>query len=820
MRFYIQPYHDSTPKFDRKLTSRTSRSPRRRNAPRLEPLESRELLAISNLSAVNPITPSPIAGTSFTNALATFTSTDTSFNGVVNWGDGFASVGSAVSIIETNTATNTWTVSASHTYTAATIPGNPYPITISVTDNATPTVPPSVVYTSAIVKDAAITVTPMDITAQTGIGFTNTDVATFTSLNPFAPAKSFSATINWGDGSPNTAGLVVPDGTNPPVFHVEGSHTYTTSTTKFGAPYQITVTIQSTGGSTGTETTPGQATVTNSSLNAQAVPIVATEGTTLSNVVVATFSDTGGFLPNTTYSATINWGDGSPNSVVTPTYVGGSNYQVISNHTYEDGGNFPVSVAITTDGNANAATTGRAVVAFAHPLLSPINISTTEQTQFAGYVAQFTVVPGVFSGPANDYIASIDWGDGTPPTQGQILAVPGGYLVNGIHTYANAQAPFSQNYPVTITIHDLVGNTYTSATGQAVVSAIPIVLTGRLDPATDTGISNTDAITNDTQPRFLGTSKPGSIIYVYATPYPTGGSSFVIGQTEAGPDGTWSVVSTPLVQGQYTITATAIDPVDRQSSTIQILPNATQGPLTIVTQGPKITAFHLDVLTGEFAVTFQGSLAGLDQETLNNGNNYIFTSSFTRDKLGYGGKFIVTGLVTTPPSNPLAPQTVIGFINNGRPLRGGQYKLTVVSGGVSGVQDIAGNGLDGEFYGFFPSGDNRPGGNFVARVNSLHTHVSAPLPDISSASPVRPPGTLGMPYRLKPIFPGDHRFAVKAFGASSSDPLGQNGYFLQTYHGFARVDPKIHPKVDPNVNLKRADLIALVEAKRADHRRV
>ncbi len=812
MRFHINAHDGSSPTYERTRSSRTSRSPRRTNAPRLEQLESRELLAISNLSAVNPITPSPIAGTSFTNALATFTSTDTSFNGIVNWGDGFASVGNSVSIVETNPATNTWTVSASHTYIAATIPGNPYPITISVTDNATPTVPPSVVYTSAIVNDAAITVTPMNITAQTGIGFTNTDVATFTSLNPFAPARTFAATINWGDGSPTTAGLVVPDGTNPPVFHVEGSHAYSTSTTKFGAPYQITVTVHSTGGSTAANPTPGQATVTNSSLNAQAVPIFATEGTTLSNVVVANFSDTGGFLPNTTYQATITWGDGTPNTVVTPTYVGGSNYQVVSNHTYEDGGNFPVSVAITTDGNANATTTGDAAVVFAHPLVAPINITTTERTQFAGYVAQFSVIPGVFSGPANDYIASIDWGDGTPPTQGQILAVPGGYLVNGIHTYASAQAPFSQNYPVTVTIHDLVGGTYTSVTGQAVVNAIPIVLTGKLDPATDTGISNTDAITSDTQPRFFGTSKPGSLIYVYATPYPAGGSTFLIGQTGTSPEGTWSVVSTPLVQGQYTITATAIDPVDRQSSTIQILPNATQGPLTIVTQGPKIIAFNLDVLTGEFAVTFQGSLAGLDQATLNNGNNYIFTSSFTRDKLGYGGKFLVTGLVTTPPSNPLAPQTVIGFINNGMPLRGGQYKLTVVSGGVSGVQDIAGNGLDGDFYGFFPSGDNRVGGNFVARVNSLHTHVSAPLPDISSASPVHPPGTLGTPYRLKPIFPGHHRFAVKAFGASASNPLGQNGYFLQTRHGFAPIDPKVDPR--------RTALIALIEAKRADHRRV
>jgi hypothetical protein len=85
---------------------------------------------------------------------------------------------------------------------------------------------------------------------------------------------------------------------------------------------------------------------------------------------------------------------------------------------------------------------------------------------------------------------------------------------------------------------------------------------------------------------------------------------------------------------------------------------------------------------------------------------------------------------------------VVLTINSGRQLRGGRYYFTVISGaGATGIRDVAGNALDGEFYGFFPSGNNIPGGNFVAGLDAVHNTIFAPRTIIGHATPVSPPGT-------------------------------------------------------------------------------
>ena len=61
--------------------------------------------------------------------------------------------------------------------------------------------------------------------------------------------------------------------------------------------------------------------------------------------------------------------------------------------------------------------------------------------------------------------------------------------------------------------------------------------------------------------------------------------------------------------------------------------------------------------------------------------------------------------------------------------------------GATGIRDVAGNSLDGEFYGFFPSGNNLVGGNFVAGLNAVHNTIFAPKTIIGHATPVSPPGT-------------------------------------------------------------------------------
>jgi hypothetical protein len=112
-------------------------------------------------------------------------------------------------------------------------------------------------------------------------------------------------------------------------------------------------------------------------------------------------------------------------------------------------------------------------------------------------------------------------------------------------------------------------------------------------------------------------------------------------------------------------------------------------------------------------------------------------------RLKHVPRFLVTS-ITVSPGTAVGPQLVTVQINNGKSLRGGDYLFKAISvspTNLTGIQDIAGNALDGEFYGFFPSGNNHVGGDFVAEVDALHNKIFAPKSVVGPASPVVPPGT-------------------------------------------------------------------------------
>ncbi len=94
--------------------------------------------------------------------------------------------------------------------------------------------------------DALISLSPATIDPQTtGVSLNNVKVATFTDGNLAAPLGNFSAAINWGDGSPTTAGAITQPGGLGTTFTVSGSHTYTAHGT-----YTVGVTVKDSGGST------------------------------------------------------------------------------------------------------------------------------------------------------------------------------------------------------------------------------------------------------------------------------------------------------------------------------------------------------------------------------------------------------------------------------------------------------------------------------------------------------------------------------------------------------------------------------------------
>jgi plastocyanin len=81
------------------------------------------------------------------------------------------------------------------------------------------------------------------ISESPNVAFTQT-VASFTDVDPSPVLSNFTATINWGDSSPNSAGTIVGSGT-PGTFNVQGTHTYS-GIGSFG----IAVTITDSAGST------------------------------------------------------------------------------------------------------------------------------------------------------------------------------------------------------------------------------------------------------------------------------------------------------------------------------------------------------------------------------------------------------------------------------------------------------------------------------------------------------------------------------------------------------------------------------------------
>ena len=90
---------------------------------------------------------------------------------------------------------------------------------------------------------------------------------------------------------------------------------------------------------------------------------------------------------------------------------------------------------------------------------------------------------------------------------------------------------------------------------------------------------------------------------------------------------------------------------------------------------------------------------------------------------------------TADPTIPYAYDVAVTF-NSGAEIKGGYYLFTIrdSSNGNSSVQDLAGNHLDGVFYGSFPSGNGINGSDFVAELEGYHNKIFAPQTIIGTAS--------------------------------------------------------------------------------------
>src|SRR5262249_31292894 len=133
---------------------------------------------------------------------------------------------------------------------------------------------------------------------------------------------------------------------------------------------------------------------TTRTLTATGVTFTDTQNVALT-ATVATFTDTDGVQPPSDYTATINWGDGTPTTLGVITGAAG-NYTVTGTHTYAIAGSIPVTIHIvdTADGDtADANSTANVAAVIPVNNLTAVPVRRFEGQTLTGDVATFTAPP-------------------------------------------------------------------------------------------------------------------------------------------------------------------------------------------------------------------------------------------------------------------------------------------------------------------------------------------------------------------------------------------------------------------------------------------
>jgi len=561
---------------------------------RVEQLEDRLVPApVLTLNVTPPTVPEGTAVVNF--SLGTVTDTqvgNTAFlMGQVDWGDGTAANPDITGVTITQTGPHTFAVSGTHAYTQ----DGSYTATVSVIDAFN--------FTTPATKTATITVTDADasITGQTisvneGQTIAAQRIAFLNDPDSTRAGGSYTATINWGDGTTTPADTVFGFPGGP--YAVVGTHTYADD----GA-YTITVTASELGQqiATGTSTaivaeddlTGG---VNNFFIGGTNVPFVPStpnlfkatipEGQALSTNIAEVYD---GLLaiPIQNAKATIAWGDGTTTAgtvITTPLLATGGGGvvpftgNIISGaHTYADEGVYTITVTFSETDNNGTPLPGGTVTFTATETVTDADTlapaaGVTQPT--IGTPTQPLMVGTAFSGPVGvfsdtgypgqaraDLQATINWGDGSFGN-GTITKDPntGLFTVSGKHTYTTPGT-----FPVSVALADdiegvpqnppgVVHTTATISNGAAMVSVSPVLTAEGLQAALTATLTDPNAINAGS-----GLPNPPS---AYAATVNWGDGMTSAG-TVTGPNGGPYTVSgshTYSIDGSYTVTVSVTEP--------------------------------------------------------------------------------------------------------------------------------------------------------------------------------------------------------------------------------------------------------------------
>ena len=326
----------------------------------------------------------------------------TPYTATINWGDG-----TVTNIDNVEFSAGAGTVLGSHVYAD----NSQYDITVTLTDNNATA---AQVQTTATIENAdpAPILGPFVIDVFQGqafdgllatfydVGFTNITAGT---------AETFSASIDWGDGTTTSdAAIEVVQGTTgtATVVRISGNHTYATI-----GEFTATVTVADDDGGTANSEILFRVADTAPVIEPLA-EINASEGDSVT--LQATFADQ---TASTSYTAAVDWGDGlTTNATVNVSDGSGT---VEASHVYADNGQYTATVVLTDAAGTTAQAQTVASIANSAPTLAPIlDGSVTAGAEFS--INQIAFADSGFTnsiaGTTETFTASVNWGDGLTST--------------------------------------------------------------------------------------------------------------------------------------------------------------------------------------------------------------------------------------------------------------------------------------------------------------------------------------------------------------------------------------------------------------------
>lgn len=274
-------------------------------------------------------------------------------------------------------------------------------------------------------------------------------------------------------------------------------------------------------------------------------------------------------------------------------------------------------------------------------------------------------------------------------------------------------------------------------------------LSAAMDPATDSGASAADAVTNIDRPRFFGTAPAGALVTLYARADGTG-PAIPLGSAVADAAGAWGLQAAPLADGSYSVVAVAEGAGGSGPAAVPVLPAGARGLLTIDTAGPEVSEVRFLPSTGRIQVTFAGDPGGADPAAVLDRSDFTLTR--IRRLPGApqfrhpGPRYAISGVYATPPATPGGPLLALVSVENNRPIGNGVYRLSIRTAGVT---DPAGN----------PPAGAIAADAFVATLTRIGPRVAVATPQAPRA-----------PFRVE-IPPA--RTPTRAFGNPLPIPVGR-----------------------------------------------